>query len=132
MAIYDLEEQEKLDALKAWWTDNRRTVILAVIAFAVTVAAVQGWRHYKQTRALGAAALYEGLLEGAKSKDPSKVQAAAASIIKDYASSGYAAPAAFTAAKASVDAYGAVCWPNGADLAPDALYEILRGKTRVA
>lgn len=104
MAIYDLEEQEKLDALKAWWTDNRRTVILAVIAFAVTVAAVQGWRHYKQTRALGAAALYEGLLEGAKSKDPSKVQAAAASIIKDYASSGYAAPAAFTAAKASVDA----------------------------
>ena len=25
-----------------------------------------------------------------------------------------------------VDEYGAPCWPNGADLAPDALYEQLR------
>lgn len=25
-----------------------------------------------------------------------------------------------------VDEFGAVCWPNGADLAPDALYERIR------
>jgi predicted negative regulator of RcsB-dependent stress response len=123
MAIYDLEEQEKLDALKAWWKDNGRTVILAVIAFAVTVAAVQGWRHYKQTRAIAAATLYEHLLEGVRSKDASKAQDAAASIIKDHASSGYAALAALTAAKASVDAgnlaaaKGSLTW--AAEHAPD-------------
>jgi len=29
----------------------------------------------------------------------------------------------------SVDEFGAVCWPNGADLAPDALYEQVRSAT---
>jgi hypothetical protein len=30
--------------------------------------------------------------------------------------------------KVFVDEFGAVCWPNGADLAPDALYRQLRGE----
>ncbi|HUB26790.1 MAG TPA: DUF2442 domain-containing protein [Tepidisphaeraceae bacterium] len=32
-------------------------------------------------------------------------------------------------AKASVDEFGVICWPNGADLAPDALYERLKAGT---
>lgn len=35
-------------------------------------------------------------------------------------------------AQAFVDEFGAVCWPNGADLAPDALYETIRREARVA
>jgi hypothetical protein len=31
--------------------------------------------------------------------------------------------------RVTVDEFGAVCWPNGADLAPDALYQQLRGIT---
>jgi hypothetical protein len=35
-------------------------------------------------------------------------------------------------AQAGVDEFGAVCWPNGADLAPDALYDEIKRKTQVA
>jgi hypothetical protein len=35
-------------------------------------------------------------------------------------------------AQVFVDEFGAIAWPNGADLAPDALYERLRDSQRVA
>ena len=104
MATYDLEEQETLDALKAWWKDNGRTVIMALAAFLIAVAAVQGWRYHKRTQALEAATLYGQLLEGVQAKDVKKVQDLAATIFKDHAASGYAAMAALTAAKANVEA----------------------------
>ena len=31
-----------------------------------------------------------------------------------------------------IDEFGAVCWPNGADLAPDALHSKLRSQTTAA
>jgi Protein of unknown function (DUF2442) len=31
-----------------------------------------------------------------------------------------------------IDEFGAVCWPNGADLAPDALYDKIKSTARVA
>src|SRR5439155_672735 len=54
MAVYDLEEQEKLDDLKAWWATYGKYVSAAVVTVAVVVIGVQGWRWYQHTQALKA------------------------------------------------------------------------------
>ena len=47
MAVYDLEEQENIEALKAWWNQYGRLVIAVFVAFILGVSGIQGWRYYK-------------------------------------------------------------------------------------
>src|SRR5512143_2742356 len=44
MATYDLDEQERLDELKAWW---KRWGNLVMIGLAVVIAAAAGWRYWQ-------------------------------------------------------------------------------------
>ena len=54
---YDLEEQEQIDELKAWWNQYGRLVIAATTAALLTMAAFQGWRYYRHSQALAAVTL---------------------------------------------------------------------------
>src|SRR6266702_1739310 len=58
MAVYDLEEQEKIDDLKAWWAAYGKYVSAAVVIFAVGFIGLQGWRWYQGTQAEKASVLY--------------------------------------------------------------------------
>ena len=58
MAVYDLEEQEQIDALKAWWRQYGTLVIAGAFALALAAAAFTGWRYWQQTRSIAAAELY--------------------------------------------------------------------------
>ena len=51
MAVYDLEEQEKIEDLKAWWAQYGKYVSAVVTAIAIVVIGVQGWRWYQRTQA---------------------------------------------------------------------------------
>lgn len=98
---YDLQEQEQIDAIKAWWTDYGKLVLLVVIACLVTIAAIQGWRYYQGRQGGGAATFFSQLDEAEHAKDPKKVRDIAAQIIEKYGSTQYAGMAALAAAKAS-------------------------------
>ena len=50
MAVYDLEEQEKIEDLKAWWAQYGKYVSAVVTAIAIVVIGVQGWRWYQRPR----------------------------------------------------------------------------------
>ena len=97
---YDLEEQEQLDAIKAWWTEYGNYVMLAVIACLLTIAGFQGWRYYKAQQAERAAALFMQLSEAERANEAKKVRDIAAQIIDKHGSTQYAGMAALAAAKA--------------------------------
>ena len=103
MAVYDLEEQDQLEDLKAWWArwGNLITTVVAVIA--VGLAGVQVWRWYQGKQAEEASALYAGLATAARSNDLPKAKDAVAQLEDRYAGSGYAARGALMLAKLLFD-----------------------------
>jgi len=103
MAVYDLEEQEQLDEIKAWWKQYRSLVLLAVVAAAVTVGSIQGWRYYQNKQAFEAGGLYIQMQSAVDSGDPKKAQDIAAMLVDRYPRTGYAGLAALTGAKAAYE-----------------------------
>src|SRR5262245_30001792 len=100
---YDLEEQEQIAALKAWWKDYGTIVVTAAAVAALTAAGWQGWRYYQTSRALAAVTLYEQLDRAEHAGDHKKVQDIAGQIKVNYSGTAYAAFAALTASRSSFD-----------------------------
>jgi predicted negative regulator of RcsB-dependent stress response len=98
---YDLEEQEKIDALKAWWNQYGNYLVMGVIACLITIAAFQGWRYYHGQQSERASALFAQLDQAERANEPKKVRDIAAQIIDKHGSTTYAGMAALSAAKAS-------------------------------
>lgn len=100
---YNLEEQEQIEALKGWWSDNGKLVMIAVIACALTIAGFQGWRYYRAQQAERAASLFSQLDEAERAGEHKKVRDIAAQLIQNYGSTHYAGMAALSAAKSSFE-----------------------------
>ena len=44
MAALDLQEQEQLEALKAWWKDNGNLILGTVLVVMVAMGSWRGWQ----------------------------------------------------------------------------------------
>jgi predicted negative regulator of RcsB-dependent stress response len=99
---YDLEEQEQIDALKNWWADNGKLVMLAAIVCLLTIAGFQGWRYYKAQQIERAATLFVQLEQAQQANQHKTVRDIAAQIEERHGSTQYAGMAALAAAKSGV------------------------------
>lgn len=104
MAAYDLEEQEQLAELKAWWKQYGNLVVNVVLAVVIAAAAWQGRNWYQGSQSGQAAGVYGALQKAVQDKDLQKIKAASGELLEKYGSSSYASLGALSAAKALVEA----------------------------
>jgi predicted negative regulator of RcsB-dependent stress response len=104
MAVYDLEEQEKIDELKAWWSKYGTLIVIGLAVFAASIAGVQAWKYYQNQKIGQVAELFDSLLQVQTSGDAKKINDAAGLVMEGFPGSGYASRAAMISARASFDA----------------------------
>jgi predicted negative regulator of RcsB-dependent stress response len=104
MAVYDLEEQERLDDLKIWWKRWGNLIVTLISVACIALAGVQGWRWWTGSQAQEAAALFSGLSNAVRANDLPKAKDATAQLEDRFARTGYAARAALLLAKMQFDA----------------------------
>lgn len=97
-------EQEELEALKKWWHDNGRAVVVGLV---LGLGGVFGWTTW-QSRVEAAAeqlsVVYQNMVETAASENHGEAIQQADRIIADHPDSEYAALAGLVAAKSALAA----------------------------
>ncbi len=100
---YDLEEQEQLASIKAWWTQYGKLVVLTVVLGVLVVGGIRGWHYYRDSRAASALALFDQLQRAERASDHKKVRDIATQIVDKYASTQYATLASLASARSNFE-----------------------------
>jgi predicted negative regulator of RcsB-dependent stress response len=100
---YDLEEQEQIASIKAWWNQYGNPVTWLLIIALAGYAAWSSWKYYQRNQSTQASQLYEEMQKAITAKDVAKVQRAASDMEDRFGRTAYAQMSALAAAKAAFD-----------------------------
>ncbi len=98
---YDLEEQEKLDAIRAWWDRYGTLCVTLVFVVVASIAGWRGWQWYQDHKANQAMGYFEALERSVSQPGDdslARIKAASSTLREDFASSGYTPRAVILAA----------------------------------
>jgi len=101
---YNLEEQEQLENLKAFWDRYGNFIVTLVAIVALSIAGWRGWGWYQERQSVQAATVYEALREAASERNIDGVRASAGTLFDEYGKTAYGPMAALVAAGAYVRA----------------------------
>jgi predicted negative regulator of RcsB-dependent stress response len=103
MAAYDLEEQEQLDTLKAWWKQWGNLITWAALVVALALAGWRGWEWWQQKRAAEASSIYSVLLKSVAERDMQRVKGATGELLEKFGGTAYAPMAAMLAGRLALE-----------------------------
>ncbi len=111
MVDVNLSEEEQVEALKAWWKENGRSVVGGVVIGLGVVFGWQGWVKYQQSIADAASVQFEQLSQSVAGGALEAAEKQAELLINEYARTPYAIFSALNLARVKLqqqDAEGAL------------------------
>ncbi len=95
----DLQEQEQLDALKAFWNKQGNLITWALVLALGAFAAWNGWNYWQREQGLKAGAMFEDLDRAVAAGDVEKTTRVFADMKERYAGTAFAQQGGLAAAK---------------------------------
>ncbi len=102
MATYETDE-EQLEAIKKWWQDNGKSVVIGVVIGLGLLGGWRWWQIYTEQQALEASTIYQQMLLQLEQKEIEPAGKMADKLLSDHSSSPYAALAALSLARQEVE-----------------------------
>lgn len=90
MAVYDLEEQEQISEIKAWWEQYGKFVTAILLTAAMASVGWQGLKWYQNKQATEAGILFFAVQQAAEQADAARAREAAGQIIEKFPRTAYA------------------------------------------
>jgi predicted negative regulator of RcsB-dependent stress response len=100
---FDLQEQEQIDSLKAFWSQWGKWIAAVVVLLAAAYIGYKGYGMYQARQVEAAAAVFSEVDGALQAQDLARIKSSTARLEKDYAATPFASRAAFLAAKAGFD-----------------------------
>ncbi len=115
MFDYETEEQQ-IDAFKAWWRENRSSVLLGLLLGGGIIFSWVTWVSYQENQLIEASDMYTEVIDAMEAKDSDRVSTISDQLRDSYADSTFASMASLVDAKMSTqdnnleDAVGNFQW----------------------